>query len=175
MFPIVSLHDVQKLAELQNNLGDKAIQRGDLNHRRVDYRVFRVELSPELNTEDVIRTYYGELNFFSRTVVTSVSRYCEDELVIAVPAIASSISPFDCAVVANGVLIGMDINYREMIEEAAKNVLDSKTLIGAIVAHHWQHQLNAPVFSGVIEGSFFKTIRANLNRISWPKAAKESK
>lgn len=169
MFPIARLSAVKKLAELQNNLGTIAIENNALNHREVNYRVFRLELSPELNTEEVIDTYYSELNFFSRTVVTSVSRYRRTELTIAVPVVSGLIEPFGCFKHDNGISVEMDINIRETLAKAAQNILNVKELIGMIVYYHWRNEYNARLFSGKIEGSFFSTITASRNRLTWPK------
>lgn len=175
MFPIVTIESVRVFAELQNNFGSIAIQRNMLNHRTVTYRSFLIPISSDLNQKEIVLEYLRNLNFFSRTVVTSVRRYKAGYITLAVPTFGISFQPFYSHLDGDMVKIEMEPNFRDSFDEAAKGILDSKRLVGAVVAEHYMNDERAIPFRGKIEGSLFSTIRARLNRTSWPREAKESR
>ncbi|AXG67663.1 hypothetical protein JA33_289 [Dickeya phage vB_DsoM_JA33] len=174
MFPITNVVEIIDLAAIQNKLCDVAIQRGMLPHRKSKYSVFFIPVHRSSNENEVLDVYTQALDRFSLKLVTSIAKYKKHFLPLVVP-IAYSEDPFFIHLDGDVVKIEMQPYYSELIGGAANSNLVSKSLVGAIVASHHRYDIPVDEFDGYLEGNFLHTIRTRLNRISWPRAAKESK
>ena len=173
MFPIAAISDVMTLAEIQNNILNSDVQRGSLLHYELKYRVFRLPIHRALKEDDVLKTYFRDLEPFAKKIVTSVSRYRKDELVLVVPTYSLLVEPFVYDTRDNRFSIGLEINFREAIYAAAKDLVNPEKVILAIESYHVRNAIRAEPFSGYIEGNFFRTIRARINKSRWPIPAKD--
>lgn len=175
MFPIAAISDVMTLAEVQNNLLNNDIQRGSLLHFELKYRVFRLPIHRSLHGTNYLDAYYRGLEPFAKKIVTSVSRYREDELVLVVPTYSLLIDTFVPDIRDNRFSIRLGINFREAIEKAARDLVNPEKVILAIESYHVRNAYRAEPFKGYIEGNFFRTIRARINKSRWPIQAKDIK
>lgn len=175
MFPIAAISDVMTLAEVQNNILNNDIQRGSLLHYELTYRVFRLPIHKSLHNMEYLDAYYRGLEPFAKKIVTSVARYREDELVLVVPTYSLLVEPFVMDIKENRVVFGLEINFREAIEKAARDLVNPEKVILSIEMYHIRNELRAEPFSGYIEGNFFRTIRARINKSRWPIQAKDIK
>jgi len=175
MFPIAAISDVMTLAEIQNNILNNDIQRGSLLHYELNYRVFRLPVPKHFKDADVLNAYFRSLEPYAQKIVTSAARYRKGELVLVVPVISQSIDPFVIGVRNSRITFELEINSREIIYAAAKDMVNPEKVMLAIESYHVRNELRAEPFSGYIEGNFFRTIRARINKSHWPDMAKDIK
>lgn len=175
MFPIAAISDVMTLAEIQNNILNNDIQRGSLLHYELNYRVFRLPVPKHFNMDEVLKAYFRSLEPFALKIVTSVAHYRHGELVLVVPVISQSTDSFVIGVRNSRITFELEINSREIIYSAAKDMVNPERVILAIESYHVRNELRAEPFSGYIEGNFFRTIRARINKSRWPTMAKDIK
>lgn len=180
MFRIDSLKDIEQVAKLQNELSSFAIERNMLNHRPVNYRVFLIKVDTRNKggnyfTNVVLKNYFSHLHFFSQMVVTSTGKFRRGVLPLCIPTYSQSAPNFYTKLdhKAGSLSIRLNDNLTAALVRACKFVeMDINLLSASLIGFHQMH--NEPVgnFEGIIEGAWYKTLRAKQNRKSWPIKAK---